>query len=301
MRMTAQMTDLVVVGMAYFEVFVPPHRPVAPGEELFVDGMQLALGGALNTASVAAALGLKVTLCVPMGQGLVDQAIALLAARLGITLVPIPTRDNPAISLVFSDASDRSFVSSADLDALTSLARLPSARWIHVPGLEEASRLAGPLALARSEGARISVSGSWSALQLERLALRADPVHAPAWDVLILNEKEALAACGDVANAPDLLAGAAHSVLVTVGAKGVFGVLGGAPLQVLAAATPVRDPTGAGDAFCGGLIAALLQGATPFQALRHGSRSAARILGQTGGVVTDAAIMEDLKGNAWKS
>jgi sugar/nucleoside kinase (ribokinase family) len=63
----------------------------------------------------------------------------------------------------------------------------------------------------------------------------------------------------------------------------------------------VLDPTGAGDAFCGGLIAALLQGASPSQALRHGSRTAARILGQTGGVVTDTAIMNDLKGNAWKS
>jgi sugar/nucleoside kinase (ribokinase family) len=104
-----------------------------------------------------------------------------------------------------------------------------------------------------------------------------------------------------VANAPELLAGAAQSVLVTLGPKGAFGVLDGVPLQALAAPVKVLDPTGAGDAFCGGLIAALLHGATPAQALRHGSCSAARILGQTGGVVTDAAIMEDLKGNTWKS
>ena len=89
--------DLVVVGMAYFEVFVPPHVRPTPGEEIFVDGMVLALGGALNTASVAAALGLKVTLCLPMGEGLVDQAVRLLAQRLGITLMPLPAPDNPAI------------------------------------------------------------------------------------------------------------------------------------------------------------------------------------------------------------
>ena len=53
------MTDLVVVGLAYPEVHGPAQvRPVA-GEEVFVQGMQLTLGGALNTASVAAALGLK--------------------------------------------------------------------------------------------------------------------------------------------------------------------------------------------------------------------------------------------------
>lgn len=66
------MTDLVVVGLAYFEVFVPPHAHPAPGEEVFVDGMTLALGGALNTASVAAALGLRVTLCLPIGHGIVS-------------------------------------------------------------------------------------------------------------------------------------------------------------------------------------------------------------------------------------
>jgi sugar/nucleoside kinase (ribokinase family) len=159
--------------------------------------------------------------------------------------------------------------------------------------------------LARLDGARISVSGSWSAAQLGSLVQQGQQgdgrTAAPPWDLLILNEKEALAACGDVANAPELLAGAAQSVLVTLGPKGAFGVLDGVPLQALAAPVKVLDPTGAGDAFCGGLIAALLHGATPAQALRHGSCSAARILGQTGGVVTDAAIMEDLKGNTWKS
>jgi len=99
--------------LAYFEVFVPPHDHPAPGEEVFVDGITLTLGGALNTATVAAALGLQVSLCIPMGQGLVDQAVALLAQRLGITLVPLAAPDNPAISLVFSEAHDRAFVSSA--------------------------------------------------------------------------------------------------------------------------------------------------------------------------------------------
>lgn len=284
------MTDLVVVGMGYFEVFVPPHVRPAPGEELFVDGIELALGGALNTATVAAALGLQVTLCMPMGHGIVDQAVQLLAQRLGITLVPFAARDNPAISLVFSDANDRSFVSTADLEVLTSVERLPAGTWVHVPGLEEADRLAAPLARARRDGARISVSGSWSPRQLGRIKGRSD--HA--WDLLVLNEKEALAACDDIASAPQRLAGAAKSVLVTLGAGGAFGVLDGVALRVCAAAVQVVDPTGAGDAFCGGVIAALVRGAAPAAALRHGTRAAARILRQTGGLVTDPKSMADL-------
>ena len=47
------MTSLVVAGLAYLEVYVPPHEAAAPGQERFVDGIGLGLGGALNTASVA--------------------------------------------------------------------------------------------------------------------------------------------------------------------------------------------------------------------------------------------------------
>ncbi|NDP40746.1 MAG: carbohydrate kinase family protein [Rhodoferax sp.] len=291
------MTDLVVIGLAYFEVFVPPHVRPPPGEELFIDGIQLALGGALNTATVAAALGLRVTLCVPMGHGIVDQAVALLAQRLGITLAPLPARDNPAISLVFSDANDRAFVSTAELDVLVSVKRLPASAWVHVPGLEEAARLGGPLALARQDGARISVSGSWSPRQLSVLAERKEN----AWDLLVLNEKEAQAACGDVAAAPQVLAQAAHSVLVTLGAQGVVGVLNAVPVRVPALPVKVVDATGAGDAFCAGVIAGLVRGLTPEASVRLGTRTAAKILNQIGGLVTKPGLMADLANEClWK-
>ena len=292
--MNQRETDLVVVGMAYFEVFVPPHRRPPAGEELFVDGMQLALGGALNSATVAAALGLQVCLCVPLGQGIVDQAVMLLTKRLGIRLEPLAARDNPAISLVFSNASDRSFVSTSEFEVLTKVKQLPKSRWVHVPGLEEADRLEEPLAQARRDGARISVSGSWSPDRLEQLARR----NSPAWDLLVLNEKEALRACDDVASAPQRLAGAADSVLVTLAANGVCGVLDGTALQSPAVTTQVIDPTGAGDAFCGGVIAGLLRGATPEAAVQLGTDAAARILKQTGGLVTDPGIMTDLSEGA---
>jgi len=286
------MTDLVVVGMAYFEVFVPPHVRPAPGEELFVDGIELALGGALNTATVAAALGLDVTLCVPMGEGIVDHAVAALAKSLGITLLPLDAPDDPAISLVFSDARDRAFVSAARLDVLADVQRLPPSAWIHVPGLEEASRLESPLARARQEGARISVSASWSPRQLALLGGRT----GQAWDLLVLNDKEALAAFGDVAAAPQHLAQAAHSVLVTVGDKGAFGVLDGVPVRTPAIPVDMVDATGAGDAFCAGVLAGLLRGMPAAAVVQTGTRAAARILNQAGGLVKDrrrmAGVME---------
>lgn len=288
--------DLVVVGMAYLEVFVPPHVRPTPGEEVFVDGMTLALGGALNTATVAAALGLNVALCLPMGDGLVDQAVRQLAQRLGITLVPLPAPDNPAISLVFSNAQDRAFVSTAALDALHAVEHLPASAWVHVPGLEEAARLETALAQARQQGARISVSGSWSPAQLAQLALPAKG-HGQPWDVLVLNEKEAQAACGDAQQAPTCLSAAASSVLVTLGAQGVTGTLNGAPFRLPAVPASVHDATGAGDAFCAGLIAGLVRNMRPLEAVRLGTHTAALILQQTGGLATNAETFTKLKQN----
>lgn len=294
---SARATDLLVVGMAYFEVFVPPHMRPAPGEELFVDGIALGLGGALNTASVAAALGLQVTLCVPMGKGIVDQAVALLAQGLGIELIALQAPDNPAVSLVFCSAQDRAFVSSARLDALQQVQALPPAAWVHVPGLEEADRLQPALQQARKQGARISVSASWSPRHLARLASR----KGQDWDLLVLNEKEAQAACARAAGAAQQLAGAARSVLVTLGAQGVTGVLDGALVQAPAEPVTVVDATGAGDAFCAGLLAGLLRGLGSDTALQCAAGAAARILKQTGGVVTDPRAMAGLLKEApWK-
>lgn len=292
------MNDLIVAGLAYFEVFVPPYAEPAPGEEVFVEGIRLALGGALNTASVAGALGLDVLLCVAAGRGMADQAVELVAGRLGIALQRIGSRDNPAVSLVFADAADRSFVSAADFAALAAVTSLPRARWVHVPGLEEASRLAGALAAARSAGARVSVSGSWSTARLAEL----EQVQGRPWDLLVLNEKEAAAACGAAAAAPLRLAGAARSVVVTAGAAGAYGVLEGQAVRTTAEQGPVVDPTGAGDAFCAGLLAALIGGAGADAAMRHASRAAARILGQPGGLAFDPESFADLaREGVWKS
>ncbi|MGB4584155.1 MAG: PfkB family carbohydrate kinase, partial [Rhodoferax sp.] len=84
------------------------------------------------------------------------------------------------------------------------------------------------------------------------------------------------------------------SVLVTLGDQGVAGVLDAVPLRLPAVPTQVLDSTGAGDAFCAGLIAALVRGNTPEAALQAGSLAAARILTQTGGLVTDPALMAGL-------
>ena len=83
-------------------------------------------------------------------------------------------------------------------------------------------------------------------------------------------------------------------MLVTLGDNVAFGMLDGTAVRVPAVAAQVVDSTGAGDAFCGGVIAGLIHGITPEAALRRGTHAAARILNQTGGLVTDPKIMAGL-------
>lgn len=283
--------------MCYLDVFVPRCALPPPGQEVFVDAISLRLGGAANSASVAAALGIDVALCVPQGDGIADMALGTVAKQLGIALAPLPAGPDPAISIVLSDPHERAFISAASFGALDEVEALPAATWILVPGLEEAARLSGPLARARRDGALVAVSGSWRPQRLAELAQLA----GRPWDLLVLNESEAEAACGSAARAPELLAGAAHAIVITQGARGAFGILGMQTVRTAALPVEVLDTTGAGDAFCAGLIAALLRGADPQAALGMGARAAAHIVGQHGGLLQEPARIAALaKEIIWK-
>lgn len=291
------MSELLVAGMAYLDVHVGRTPPVPAGTEVFVDAISLSLGGAANSASVAAALGVDVALCVPAGDGIADLALRRLAGRLGIALLPLAAQDDPAVTLVMAGEADRAFVSAACFDVLDQVSTLAEADWILVPGLEEAARLAGPLARARRAGSRIAVSASWNPRRLADLAQH----EGPAWDLLVLNEKEAAVACGDPYDAPQLLAGMAHSVVVTMGAAGAYGIIDGDTVTAEAPRVAVLDTTGAGDAFCAGLLAALIGGQRPAEALAFGATAAAHIVQQRGGTLQDPARIAALaKEIPWK-
>jgi len=274
--------ELVVVGLVYFEVDCPrPALAPEPGHELFV-------------ARVARALGLSTTLCHPRGAGLTDVAVASVVAGLGLPATTWPAADDPALSLVFRDGGDRSFVSAADFAGLGRCPPLPAARWIHVAGLREAEAVGARLAEARAGGARVSVSGSWAPDLLDALPReRAQP-----WDTLFVNadELERAAAAGDHPDPPwRALAGAAREVVVTRGRDGAALYRDREAVEVAATPVEVVDATGAGDAFVAGFVAARLRGGDDRAALALGDAAARRILSIAGGVALDAASFADLR------
>lgn len=281
-----EIPTLCVAGLVYFEVFLPDLTDDIPlGREIFVDDIGVQLGGALNPASVAAALGVDTTLAHPQGRGPTDAAVAAELQKLQLGSLTWTTDDDPAISLVRSEAGDRGFASRADYDALARCPPLANYDWVHVPGLEEAHRLRARLREARNSGTTVSVAGSWAPRRLDELC---DAAGYP-WDLLILNADEARRAIGDdarsVGETIPALQSVADNVIVTDGARRVCAVIDGDRLQrAVPEVEGFVDATGAGDAFGAGYIAARLHGHPPGSALERAIDAAGAIVQTTGGV-----------------
>jgi ribokinase len=104
-----------------------------------------------------------------------------------------------------------------------------------------------------------------------------------AADLVCLNEAEALfvgdaLALGRAAGVDDLLARGASVVAVTRGRRGALIGWGTGNEEIAGDEVVVREPTGAGDAFFAGMLAALREGAEPPEAARRGLQTAGQHL-----------------------
>lgn len=279
-----------VVGLVFFEVHVPAGEPPDPGRERFVPEIPTSLGGAVNTAAVAHALGHPTRLYFPSGQGLVAGAIRFGLEQLGLPCTSWPSDCTSALSLVYSTGGERAFISAADYQSLHACPELPGHGWIHVPGLAEAELLRGRLEDARRRGAKVSVAGSWSPQHLDALSKQRER----AWDLLVLNRDEAERAAGKSDEAFERLQGAAEDLIVTAGRDGAVAQIEGRRIRIEGEPASVVDATGAGDAFVGGYLAALAKGRAPEQSLRVAARAAAQQLKTRGGIPRDRQALEAL-------
>ena len=180
----------------------------------------------------------------------------------------------PAQVAYYRSGSAGSRLEAADVDAAIGGGAFTGARWLHLtgitPALSAGAAAAASRALehARDAGLRISLD-----LNLRR-RLWPDAVAAPVLRALaarvdvVLGSADECAAVTGVSGDPGGLAEALLALGPTVavlklGAEGALGLeRGGPPVRRPAVPVPlVVDPVGAGDAFCAGFIAAVLDGA----------------------------------------
>jgi sugar/nucleoside kinase (ribokinase family) len=248
--------DVLVAGRVFSDlVFTGVHAPT-PGAEVFADGFAISAGGAANRAVAAARLGAYTALVTELG----DDPIGCIVAR---SLRDEPNLDlrftvqhsghqNP-ISVAITDGHDRSFVTYEQPGDLPSWPVSTQVRVAHVglgrgPVLEQATQL-------RAEGTVLVAgvgwdpSGQWSEALLDHLA---------GVDILIVNEVEALAytRARTVDAALDTLAERVGLAVVTLGPGGAQAAHGATRHWVPAIVVRAVDPTGAGDAFAAGFMAA---------------------------------------------
>ncbi|MFF1276183.1 carbohydrate kinase family protein [Streptomyces marokkonensis] len=169
-------------------------------------------------------------------------------------------------------------------------ALLDGVAWLHLSGyllFAEASRafVAVALEAARARGVPVSLDPA-SAGFLGALGIDRFPALVEGVDVLLPSRDEAclLTGASDAADAAARLSRRVPLVVVKRGAEGALIARSGEVCARVPAvpATP-RDTTGAGDAFTGAFLAALLAGAEPEQAAKEGCRAGAQAVEQTGG------------------
>ena len=290
--------DLVVIGDCNPDVLVlgDDVTPAFGQQEKLVASMALVVGGSASITAIAAArLGLRVALVAAIGDDAAGgfMLAELAAARVDTAAMPVRPRSPTGMTVALSQGDDRAILTAEGVIATLTPADVPAellarARHVHVSSYFLLERTLGPglpalLAAARAAGASTSLdtnwdpSGRWGADYFPDVLAQAD--------LLLPNEAEALRMAGtaDLAAAIATLTKAGGAIAVKLGARGARYADG--TRQYLATPPPLTpvDTTGAGDCFNAGLLAGLLNGLQPPEALALGCATGAASTQGVGG------------------
>jgi ribokinase len=282
--LSAMPIDVVVLGGLNLDFVVPVEALPRPGETVAGGALALHPGGkGANQAVAAARLGARTAMVGRLGA---DDAGARLRASLAAAGVDAQgiVEDRAAASGVAMIAVDRQgqnqIVVAPGANARVAVADVEAAAVLCAEARVCLMQLETPLPsivaaakLARAAGAQIVLN-----------AAPAEPVPPELLclvDLLVVNEVEAatllgLADLGEPAvAATGLRSHGPAAVAVTLGEAGLWLATAETLQQLPAFPVEVVDTTAAGDAFCGGVAAALARGADLWQACRFGTAAGA--------------------------
>ncbi|RKN49163.1 carbohydrate kinase family protein [Micromonospora endolithica] len=275
---------VIVVGDLVTDVVAVLAGPPATGSDTPARIRLTGGGQAANTAAWLAAQGVPVTLVGAVGDDAAGRERVAELAETGVdcAVTRHPGRTTGTV-IVLAAGDDRTMVTERGANLALSaeavdaaLAGAPDARHLHLSAytlLDAGSRGAGlrALAAARERGLTTSVDAA-SAAPLRRVGAATFLGWVREVDLLLVNADEAAVLAGglDPAAQGRALCASARRVVLKRGAAGAVWVDRTATVTVAPARRiAVVDPTGAGDAFAAGLLAAWLAGAAPEAALRH--------------------------------
>ena len=237
-------------------------------------------GAGLYTALAARRYGAQVTLFSPRPHPIpaLLQAPAQQFTWLGPNVSP---DDLPHFEIAYENGRTQYLTATFGAETRLTPDDLPDLTaydTIHIIPLGSASRQLVFLQACRQRGARcIAVSTSIiEQIAQEKEALRQILAQA---DLVFMNEAEAYGIFGS----PEQAHGrTGQTIFITLGAAGARVVQGEWHTAVPTAPATELDPTGAGDTFCGAVLARLAQGAHPVMAARAAAPLAAQMIEHIG-------------------
>jgi sugar/nucleoside kinase (ribokinase family) len=279
--------DLVTIGEAFQDlIFVGlPHMP-KNGEELkTTQFVSTAGGGAVITATAAARLGTRTAVI----SGLSADAAAGLR-REGVRVVNLKRPAEPhAITVALSTVRDRSFVTFNGVNDRLQL-RLPRAvarqRAAHLHfafSPDDCARWTRIIERVRERGVTTSWDFGWNPSLLRQ---RGFVGLVGSLDFVFLNEAESTMYARTRRSAATVAhwRRSARNAVIKLGRRGSRWLTATRDLTAPAPRVQAIDTTGAGDAFNGGFLYALLSGRPPRECLRIGNFVGARSTLAAGGL-----------------
>jgi len=195
----------------------------------------------------------------------------------------------PQFEISYRQGKTEYLKASLDAEAMLSPAMLPADLsnydHVHVIPLGDALQQLSFIQACRQRGAKQTSAGTWPRDAVEQpQAVRAVIEQT---DYFFMNDLEAKAVFGSLEST--------HTepgkvLYVTLGTQGACIIQGDTSTLIPAVSSTELDPTGAGDTFCGGTLAYLLQKKHPIMAARHAVTLAAEMIAQVG---PSALLSED--------
>ncbi|MCX5977063.1 MAG: PfkB family carbohydrate kinase [Coprothermobacterota bacterium] len=238
-------------------------------------------GAGMYTAMAAHRCGAQVSLFAPCPSPM-PELLKPVAERLDQWLGPvIPPEQLPHFEISYQGGRTEYIEAFFGAESLLSPEMLPEDlspyEIVHVIPLGDAQKQLSFIEACRRRGAKRISAGTYRAIVAESAHLVGAIMQAT--DLFFMNESEAIGLFGSVESART---DTGKILFITLGADGACVIQGNYATFLPAVSSSELDPTGAGDTFCGSVLAWLMQGAHPIMAAQHAIPLAAQMIEHLG-------------------